>query len=69
MSEDERHDRYKEAQDMSWAYVQEAEDALAMATGLPVHVQTYGVKADKLFARAQVWATIALALRRDGTPS
>lgn len=67
MDEDERHERYKEAQDMAWTTAQDAENAVALATGLPVHVQMYSEKAEKLFARAQVWATVALALRRDGT--
>lgn len=65
MSETERHDRYKEAQDMAWAAVQDAEDeAHATHTGLPDSAAANGH-----FRRAEVWALVAIALRRDGVPS
>lgn len=58
-TEDERHRAYQDAQRMAFVVAQRADQAV-------VGLNATADAVDREFHRAQVWATVALALRRDG---
>lgn len=66
MSEEDRHEAYKEAQDMAWEAILNAEDYRSLSFTTSDRDGKYAECSGKEFARASAWAAVAVALHRDG---